>query len=238
VLITGKWTPESLDDMLRHASTYNSPGERIFFISSFFLGLAYKEFTLIGSALVPEVFVINLREVDCFTLIDYIEAMRLSASFGEFEMNLRKIRYRSGKIEFTSRNHFFTDWSKFNTDFVDDITEHAGGGKTKRINKELNIGTDGTFLINGIRPFKRELSYIPSDVIDDMVISNLRTGDYIGFYSDKPGLDVSHTGIFVRVDGEPYLRHASSAMEYRKVVDQNFKNYAAGKPGIMVLRPK
>lgn len=238
MLLLGKWTRDSLDDVLRQASSYRSPGERICYISSLFLGVAYKESTLIGSAVAPEVFVIDLQEVDCFTFIDYIEAMRLSASFGEFEINLKKIRYRSGKVQFTARKHFFTDWREFNKDFVDDVTEHAGGLRTKRIHKQLNIRTDGTFLIDGLHPYGREISYIPSDILDDIVIGNLRTGDYIGFYSDKPGLDVSHTGIFVRAEGQAYLRHASSAKEYRKVIDQNFKDYAAGRPGIMVLRPK
>ena len=246
VVVFGKWTRDSLEDMLRESSSYSTPGERIHYLSSLFLGVAYKESTLIGDIGTPELLVINLQEVDCITFIEYIEAMRLSGSFEEFEKNLKKIRYRSGKVAFTTRKHFFTDWSEFNRDFVDDVTGHIGGLKTIRIRKQLNIREDGTAFLYGIRPCEREIAYIPSDALADVpadalvdsVFDTLQTGDYIGIYSGTPGLDVSHAGIFIKDGGKEYLRHASSAKEQRKVIDQDFKSYMAAKHGIIVLRPK
>jgi hypothetical protein len=238
MLLLGKWTRDSLEDMLQKSFSYSTPGERIQFLSSFFLGAVYKESTLIGDATAPEVFVINLQEVDCFTFIEYIEAMRLSDSFPEFEKNLKKIRYSSGKINFTSRKHFFTDWSELNNDFVDDVTLHEGGQKTILVRKQLNIKKDGTFFLSGIGPREREIAYIPSGALTDPVVDTLKTGDYIGIYSVKAGLDVSHVGIFIKTGGKAYLRHASSAKEQMKVIDQDFKSYIKTKPGIIVLRPK
>ncbi len=61
---------------------------------------------------------------------------------------------------------------------------------------------------------------------------------FVGVYSDLEGLDVSHVGIITVEDNIRYFRHASSAKAYRKVVDQELKDYLADKPGIIVLRPK
>jgi hypothetical protein len=224
--------------MLRKSSSYITPGRRIRYISSLFLGVAYKESTLIGDLCTPEVFVINLEGVDCFTFIEYVEAMRLSGSFREFEKYLKRTRYRSGSVDFTARKHFFTDWSEFNRDFVDDVTKLAGGQRTVLVRKQLNKKEDGTAFLRGIQPYEREISYIPSNILTDRVVDNLKTGDYIGIYSGTAGLDVSHVGIFIKTGGEAYLRHASSVKSQRAVIDQDFKSYVAAKPGIIVLRPK
>ena len=238
MILLGKWTRDSLEDMLRKSSSYSTPGERIHYLSSLFLGTAYKESTLLGDIATPEVFVINLQEVDCFTFIEYIEAMRLSGSFHEFEKNLEKIRYRSGKVAFTARKHFFTDWSEFNKDFVDDVTEHIGGRETILVRSQLNSKEDGTSFLYGIQPFSRDIEYIPSNALADKLVDNLKTGDYIGMYSATPGLDVSHVGIFIKTGGEAFLRHASSSKKQMKVIDQDFNSYVKTKPGIIVLRPK
>jgi len=180
--------------------------------------------------------VINLKEVDCFTFLDYIESMRRSFSFSEFRNNLRKVRYRGGQISFENRNHFFTDWQKNNARFINDITEQLGGKQVISVTKILNRKPDGTHFLPGIQPKERLIQYIPVDAVDDLIIRALKTGDYIGIYTKKQGLDVSHVGIFIREKNDIYLRHASSLKEYRKVVDQDFRDYIAEKTGILVLR--
>ena len=237
-ILLGKWTTDKLEQMLEEASKIRGSAARIDFISKHFLNTDYKESTLVGDINTPEVFVINLEGVDCFTFIDYVEAMRLSHSFPAFKENLKRIRYRSGVVAFKNRNHFFTDWEKSNSGFVSDITGRAGAKKTKNITKTLNKKQDGTRFLPGIPFKKRPLKYIPSDAIDKSVINNLQTGDYIGIYSEKQGLDVSHVGIIIKDKVSIFLRHASSAKKYRKVIDHDFKEYISGKPGLIVLRPK
>lgn len=237
-ILLGKFTQEELDHVIHEASTMKNIAERIDFLSRQFLGLDYRESTLIGAINIPEVFAINFEGVDCFTYIDYVEAMRLSSSFAEFKTNLREVRYQSGIVSFENRNHFFTDWREFNVDFVKDITEEIGTQKAIRAQKMINEKEDGTFFLPGIHPVQREITYVPSDVIDDSVYNKLRTGDYVGIYSEVQGLDVSHVGIIIKDGDDIYLRHASSLKEYRKVVDQDFRRYIVNKPGIIVLRPK
>jgi hypothetical protein len=233
----GKLSQDELDHIIRESSRIRDAGSRIEFLSGHFLDIVYAEESLTGSNDTPEVFTINLEAVDCFTFIEYVEAMRLSNSYPEFELKLKMVRYNSGEVSFESRNHFFTDWREFNPN-VYDATQEIGGGSGMTVVKRLNEKEDGKYFLPGIRPVDREISYIPSDAIAESAIRRLRTGDYAGIYSPLTGLDVSHAGIIiVRKEGF-YLRHASSQKRYRKVVDQDFNNYMAQKPGLIVLRPK
>jgi len=234
----GKFSEDGLDQIIRKGSEIMDVAKRIDFLSTQFLDIDYAESTLIGDKDMPEVFVINLLGVDCLTFIEYIKAMRLSDSFPAFESNLRKVRYKYGIVEFANRNHFFTDWIGHNAEFVHDATEEIGGKNTVKVLKSLNEKEDGSYFLAGIQPVTREVIYIPSDSIDDSVLGNLRTGDYAGIYSPFKGLDVSHTGIIIKKENSLYLRHASSQREYQKVVDQDFKDYMTGKPGMIILRPK
>ncbi len=237
-IFLGKWTEAELDDLLRKSIALKSAGKRIELLSGKFLGVPYRESTLIGDANTPEVFVVNVEGVDCFTLLDYIEAMRLSGSFTEFKDNLKKVRYRSGRIRYENRNHFFTDWRESNPDLVEDITAQAGGQRTRSVIRTLNLKEDGTRILPGIQSCRRTLHFIPSGTVDGPVMEQLKTGDYIGIYSEKQGLDVSHVGILIKKEGTAYLRHASSSEKHRKVVDEDFRGYISGKPGIILLRPK
>jgi hypothetical protein len=237
-VVPGKWKEGEFDHFLSESVKIKDAGSRINFISGRFLNTAYRESTLIGDKNTPEVFVINLEGVDCFTFIDYIEAMRLSGSFSEFRENVKKVRYREGKVAFENRNHFFTDWRESNSAIVDDVTVKVGDQKTERVTKILNKKEDGTHLLPGIRPVQREIEYIPSVAVDDTVFNELKTGDYAGIYSGIMGLDVSHVGIIIRDGNSIIFRHASAGTNHRKVVDQVFKVYLADKPGLIVLRPK
>jgi len=232
-ILLGERTPQGIDGLLQDASRINDPGERIEFISGQFLGIPYKDSTLIGDINTPEVFVINLEAVDCLTFIEYVEAMRVSSSFDEFKFNLRRIRYRDGMVDFTKRNHFFTDWMEFNAELVMDVTERLG--RTVEVTKTLNLKEDGTFLLQGIKPLRRVIKYIPKDNFNDSLYKGLKTGDYIGIYSPLNWLDVSHVGIIIREEGTIYLRHASS--KKAMVVDDEFMGYISDKAGLIVLRP-
>ncbi|MBI5097774.1 MAG: DUF1460 domain-containing protein [Nitrospirae bacterium] len=235
-IILGKWTREKLDDLLKESSSINDAGKRIDFLSGKFLGLEYRESTLIGDINTPEIFVINLKGVDCFTFLDYTEAMRISKSFAEFKENLKKVRYQSGNVVYENRNHFFADWIEFNSDLVEEATEYVCAGKSHQVKKILNQNNDGTCFLPGIPCRERKIVYIHSGDVDNVVIEKLKTGDYIGIYSEKPGLDVSHVGIVIKVEDNIFLRHAS--INSTKVVDEDFLKYISDKPGIIVLRPK
>ncbi|MCX5809323.1 MAG: DUF1460 domain-containing protein [Proteobacteria bacterium] len=233
----GRWSKYELEHIMNTAPHFSSPGERIGFISQHFLNTPYQESTLTGSIDEQEIFVMNLGGVDCFTFIDYVEAMRLSGSFDEFKENLKKVRYQSGDVDYRKRNHFFTDWAEFSKANICDATGEIGGDRTKKAKKILNIKEDGTCFLQGIAPRERKILYIPTHEMNPSALAAIKTGDYAGIYSELPGLDVSHTGIIIKADNdECFLRHASSLEQYRKVVDQPLVAYMADKTGLIVLR--
>ena len=238
ILKTGRWSETELDNIIHQASTLRSRGEKVEYISRQFLGTPYRESTLRGTIDTEEVLVIDLEGVDCFTLLDYVEAMRISGSFDSFTRNIVRVRYRGGKISFSHRNHFFTDWREYGAGRIEDATGMVGGGRAEKALKTLNLREDGSCFLPGIEAKKREISFIPSAVIDSGIIGRLESGDYIGIYSALGGLDVSHAGILIKAGSSVYLRHASSGEGVRKVVDEGFLRYASGVPGIVVLRQK
>lgn len=80
------------------------------------------------------------------------------------------------------------------------------------------------------------MTYIPGSLINQKVLNNLQQGDFIGVYSTIDGLDVSHTGLVIKKNGQVFYRNASSLSKNNKVVDTSFIEYMQSKPGIVVLR--
>lgn len=252
IFISGRWTEDELDKAIREASWITDEGERIGYISGLFLGIPYREATLIGGIDRDEELVIDLSGVDCFTFIDYVEAMRLSWTLSGFVDNLRRVRYQLGHVDYQERNHFFTDWREFNRETVRDVTGELGRDMSITVRKRLNMGAGGALLLPGIAVRERDITYIPSKAIAgetsvpsllngdvdgflDKVIVRLKSGDYIGIYSGREDLDVSHVGIFIRTGEGNYLRHASSVAG--RVVDEGFKGYVSRMDGFLILRP-
>jgi hypothetical protein len=235
-ILLGRWNEQDLDRVLGAALGIEGTGRRIEFISRQFLDVPYKESTLIGTKRTPEMFTINLAAVDCFTYLDYVEAMRRSNNFATFKETLKIVRYREGKIDYTSRNHFFTDWIESNP-FVRDVTAGVGRDKTKTVHKNINDRGEGTYFLSGILPVDRDITYVPGRAIDTGILRRLRNGDYVGIYSRAKGLDVSHVGVVIKARGKTFLRHASSSSSHRKVIEEDFLAYVAAKPGMVVLRP-
>lgn len=236
-LNTGRWTKDELDRIIRKASGIADPGKRIALLSENFLNTPYQESTLIGSAHCEEDLVIDLGGMDCFTFLDYVEAMRLSRSFPDFQDRLKQVRYRESRVSYSTRNHFFTDWAEYRPAFLKDATKETGKGLAKNLQKTLNRKEDGTLFLDGVEPVDRTITYIPIDEINETMLLQLKTGDFAGIYSDQPGLDVSHVGIIIRAGASLLLRHASSSHDLRKIVNQDFMQYMKGRPGLVVLRP-
>lgn len=231
-------TAQRIDSALRiqKSSPNADDGTRIAEVSAQFLGVPYQAQTLIGSAMTPEQLVVDLRSVDCFTYLDYVEALRKSSSYAGFVQSLVRTRYSNNQVDFFHRRHFFTDWAATQPanafDVTGQLSEHS-----LSVTKDLNRKADGTPYLAQLGVTRRQITYIPSRYVDQALLAQLRTGDYIGIYTPDQGLDVTHAGIFVATPLGPMLRNASLRVANMKVVDSPFLAYIKSVPGIIVLRP-
>ncbi|AVJ16750.1 hypothetical protein CLM71_06195 [Serratia sp. MYb239] len=206
-------------------------------LSRQFLDVPYVADRLIGDAATPERLVIDFRGLDCFTYLDYVEALRHADDQAQFVRQLIATRYRNGEVGFLTRKHFFSDWAYQPAVRADDITTDLSPHAIT-LSKVLNRNADGGQYLPGLPNATRRISYIPSEYVDARLLSRLRTGDYIGIYTNLEGLDVTHVGIYIMTPTGPVLRNASSRKENRKVVDSPFIDYISSAPGIVVLRPR
>ncbi|AUH53630.1 DUF1460 domain-containing protein [Chromobacterium sp. ATCC 53434] len=211
------------------------PGWKIKIFSSLFLGNAYFPSRLIGSNHADEKLVVDFGRLDCFTYLDYVESLRRSSSIHNFVENVMFTRYVEGKVSYLSRKHFFSDWVSTEPRYVKDVTQSISSLAITVV-KQINQRADGSPYIAGLKTKRRNISYIPGEKIDDDALKRLKDGDYIGIYAEAAGLDVTHTGIFVRQPDGPMFRNASALSSNMKVVDSPFLNYVKKWPGIIVYR--
>lgn len=228
---------QKLESLLAARSAASGAGgpELSEILSRQFLGVPYGANTLVGSASEPEQLVVELQRVDCFTFADYVEALKRADNLEEFITSLVGVRYKDGVVGFDTRKHFFTDWSAVSPAIATDITSSLAGAvqSTKNLNQK---DSGGVYLV-GLPVVSRTVSYVPSQQVDNSVLGQLRTGDYIGAYAKDGGLDVTHVGIYVSTPNGPVLRNASSLRANNAVVDSPLLDYLKTVPGVVVLRP-
>ncbi|MFV0590254.1 MAG: N-acetylmuramoyl-L-alanine amidase-like domain-containing protein [Draconibacterium sp.] len=222
-----------------------------------FLNTPYVAHTLESD---KEELIINLRELDCTTFAENCLAIARSVksgdpSFKTFVAELQKLRYRNGKInKYPSRLHYFSDWIYENTEsgYLDDLSRKlCNTPYPLNVNfmsthpdsyKQLKTNPAWVKRMEGIESEiqKRTMFYVPKDKIKD-IESELRSGDIIGITTSVKGLDVTHVGILVKVNGRIHLMHASSAAMKVVISEEPLSDYltrSKSNTGIMVTRPK
>lgn len=237
IIDLGTWSRESMEMAISQSRKAPSVGEQVESLSRLFLETPYQAGTMVGASDQPEALVIRFDAVDCFTLLDYVEALRRAESFVDFKRRLVQVRYKQGQVDFLDRNHFFTDWGRSNSDHIAFVTSQVGGDSIRLTDKMLNLRADGSLFIQGYQAVSRRFAYIPAESLNQAILQRLQAGDYVGIYSPLAGLDVSHTGIIVKHQGKTILRHASSLSSVRKVVDVELASYLKARTGLVVLRP-
>lgn len=230
--------------------------EIIVMTAKFFLTTPYVGATLEKE---PEQLVVNLRELDCTTLVETVLALSLavkedSLTFETFAGHLCKIRYREGKIDgYTSRNHYFTDWIVENErqGIVKDITREIGGKPfspavsfmSAHPDKYRQLAKDSS-LVPVMKEREQEINsrsyaYIPKGEINRLA-AKIQNGDIVCFTTSIPGLDISHVGYAYWQQGRLTFIHASTSSRRVMVNPETLAAYCAGikhNTGIMVVRP-
>jgi hypothetical protein len=224
-------------------------------IGTFFLQRPYKTATL--EARGTDRLVINLREFDCFTIVENVVALAWclksgQRSFEAFRRRLKQIRYRMGRLQgYDSRLHYFSDWVYDNQkkDIVRDVTAKIGG---KPYRKTINYMTThpGSYPplkvalnLQKMKSIERTISrrllyYIPKKVLktlEDRIVD----GDIIAITTNTEGLDVQHVGFATSVRNRIHLLHASSKDGEVVLSGQTLHRYLMQNrtcSGIMVAR--
>ena len=236
----------------------------ILFYANKLKGLPYVAATLEVNK--SEELVVNLRQMDCATLVDNSLALTLttrqkSVSFKDFCYWLERIRYREGKLDgYASRNHYFSQWVNSNTKLglVEEIQEGAPFKATKKTDlhfmsqhsdKYPMLVSGGEKTIKLIRKYEEEvngndISYIPHSMLNKSrrELSCVQDGNILALVTKKDGLDVSHLGIAVwGKDGKLHLLNASSIHHKVVLESMTLYQYMAKHPsqlGIRVVRIK
>jgi hypothetical protein len=215
--------------LIEAASALPTVGQRIDVISRAFLGTPYRSFTLVGGPDKPEQFVVRDDGFDCVTFCETVLAAARVWRSADFERALRQIRYRESQVDWRARNHYWSDWSEFN----------IANGVCRAVMLPGGVAIDKALTYErGLGERQALFTAIPSASLMTHV-ERLRTGDIIGFLSERPGLDYFHTGFIVVGRGNKvWLRHAAKSR--RQVVDEDLARFMARThvKRVTVLRPQ
>ena len=248
--------------LLRKAQA-DKPSNLMLYFAHQFEGVPYVAHTLEISA--TEKLIINLRELDCTTLVENVFALALTAKQGsvkwdDYCTNLALLRYRNGKPEgYASRNHYFYWWVESNKQkkliTLPEIPATLKQRQVINVNYMSNhvdsyrmLKAGGAKVQKLIRDYEKAsfgkvMYYIPVAQLGKKkdVLSCIKDGDILAIVTRRQGLDTSHIGIAEwGSDGFLHLLNASKLAK-KVILDlRPINKYMATQrlqQGIWVIRP-
>ncbi|MBR4553766.1 MAG: DUF1460 domain-containing protein [Bacteroidaceae bacterium] len=235
-------------------------GDTILFYARHFLGRPYVGATL--EVHDPEWLVVNLRGLDCTTLIETVLALSVTrqqggTTFAQYCSNLERIRYRGGQRgDYTTRLHYFTWWKNDNQSkgFVREITGRPFTGRMTVSNTYMTQHPDKYAMLVAHPEFRPIITrmersengpdgtFLPTNAVGrgPQALNMINNGDIIGIVKMSGGIDISHLGFAVwGSDGKLHLLNASSL--HKRVMEEtmSLQQYLIRQKrlGIKVLRP-
>lgn len=182
-------------------------------IAEAWLGRPYIANSLVGGPDRPEKLVVNLQAFDCVTFIECVIAKARSRSRKELIEELKKIRYRGGRVEWSARLHYFSDWMKSNQK-RGVIKIRTRGPGSHSIEARLGV-------IEGLPERSVRLQVVPKQKLH-LARRRIRDGSVVAFASTRSKLDFFHTGLVFIEDGL-MLFHASR--KAKKVIAEPLGKY-------------
>lgn len=192
-------------------------------ITNELLGKDYVSNSLIGSSTKKEELYIDIDAFDCVTFIETVIALLRSENIEDFNKNLINIRYKDSKIDWPSRNHYFSEWIDNNKDIIS-IIDYPN---KNIVEKDLSI-------LENYPIVRKRIPYIAVEEFSEN-INLLKTSDILVFGSTKSDLDFAHVGFYVKESNS--LIHGSKK-EQKVVLEpiEDFIERFGGTPGVLVLR--
>ena len=228
--------------LLAEAASQEGDTNWMLFFAEKFIGTPYVASTLEVNE--EEKLVVNLRQLDCTTLVENVVALTLTVrepvpSFAAFCRNLEKIRYRGGVRDgYASRNHYFSEWIASNEKLgvVDEIRGKKEEGyrpfvAVQRLELDYmsthpsaypmlegNAGELRRIRTNEQAFDGQAVRYVPVSWLGkgQEELGDIHDGDILAIVTRKKGLDTSHLGFAVWKEGRLHLLNASSI--HKKVV--------------------
>lgn len=235
-----------VETLLRAGACLPADSSLVLHYARQFVGVPYVAHTL-EHADGQESLVVNLRQMDCTTLVETVAALTLATTHGglcwqDYCHWLQTLRYRGGMLDgYASRNHYFSQWiqSAQEQGLASEVTQGADGDTfpftaTQRLDLHYMshhrsaypalVASDTVARLVARR--ERETSgtsvrYIPARLtaLGRSRLSCIENGDILALVTRKDGLDVSHVGLAVwGSDGLLHLLNASS-IAHRVVLD-------------------
>lgn len=255
LMLSATYTPR--DSLLflekqKVAAPYNTRTARALSVARSFLGTPYVTGTLDVNA--NEQLVVNLRQLDCWTLVENSVAISLASEgdFASYLAHLQELRYWGGTLDgYGSRIHYFSGWllQAEKSGLLIDLTKEMGGILnrkkigyiTARPDKYPKIKNAET--LRDLRSAEKRINahpwyYIPKSRVAAME-HLIREGDIVMLTSSRRDLDIAHEGFAVRQNGRIHLLNASSLSKRVVISKQTLAQYLAtqkGQSGIMVAR--
>ena len=236
-------------------------GSDVLHFARHFLGRPYVGHTL--EVCDPERLVVNLRELDCTTLVETVVSLvrchrRGERSFEAFCYHLERIRYRGGEMDgYLSRLHYFDWWMRDNVAkrFVREVSDSLHWTAKMVVRDTYMSAQPEKYKMlrlhpewaDSIRRMERrwngsEGAYLPEAAtgLKRADLPAIEDGDIVAIVTTKAGLDYSHLGFAVwGADGRLHLLNASSI--HKQVVEEpkTLRRYLREHPssvGIRLLR--
>lgn len=164
----------------------SSVASRLRLAAEVFLGRPYVPNALVGGPDEDEQLVIELSGFDCITYIECLLALSRSRSRKGFVSELKKIRYRSGEVNWRSRHHYFADWMRHN-EKLGVIKIRTRGSLSRSIDANLSI-------IAELPPRRAHFHVVPKADVG-RVLERVSDGTIVAFASVRAKLDFFHTGM-------------------------------------------
>lgn len=233
----------------------------VLFFARCFIGRPYVAHTL--EVADPERLVVNLRQLDCTTLVETVLALAMtkrqhSDKFSDYCRALESLRYRKGRMDgYLSRLHYFTWW----------MNDHVSRGLLSEVKDDKHFTAPITVRNHYMSTHPQSYKFLVShpERVDSIAameqrengpagyylperftalgrkeLSAIHDGDVVAIVTTKDGLDYSHLGFAAwGKDGRLHLLNAS--MVYKKVVEDPVTLHAYLKKrvtstGIRLLR--
>ena len=239
----------------------NSGEQDVIYYAKRLLGRPYVAHTL--EIADPEKLVVNLRELDCTTLVETVCALALtkrqnSDKFADYCRNLERLRYFNGRRDgYCSRLHYFSWWMKDNIQrgWVEEVSDSILFSQPMLVRNYYMSRFPQKYKFLKSKPKRQHVIanlekkyngrdgwYLPKSKtgLSRQQLSCIRDGDIIAIVTSKAGLDYSHLGFAVwGKDGKLHLLNASmvkgKVIEDGQTLEMYLNRYKHAK-GIKVLR--